>query len=173
VGAKLVGDTAAVTALLDRLLHHAPVLKCGRRLRVDSVRSGLLPAHKCSHGHSKAVSNSVIVKIRQMSHSAIALLAGVLWIEPRKELHRAVSRQLLEVVGSCASDRSNPTRGELRSTYAWPMQAWYLGPDSIEQFVRIASARRRSPPDTSFPIGERSIRSRQRDRPYERILYSQ
>ena len=29
--AKLLGDTAAVTALLDRLLHHAHVLKCGPR----------------------------------------------------------------------------------------------------------------------------------------------
>ena len=28
---KLLGDTAAVTALLDRLLHHAHVLKCGPR----------------------------------------------------------------------------------------------------------------------------------------------
>ena len=27
----LLGDTAAVTALLDRLLHHAHVLKCGPR----------------------------------------------------------------------------------------------------------------------------------------------
>ena len=29
---KLLGDTAAVTALLDRLLHHAHVLKCGLEL---------------------------------------------------------------------------------------------------------------------------------------------
>ena len=28
---KLLGDAAAVTALLDRLLHHAHVLKCGPR----------------------------------------------------------------------------------------------------------------------------------------------
>ena len=28
---KLLGDTAAITALLDRLLHHAHVLKCGPR----------------------------------------------------------------------------------------------------------------------------------------------
>ena len=28
---KLLGDTAAVTALLDRLLHHAHMLKCGPR----------------------------------------------------------------------------------------------------------------------------------------------
>ena len=28
---KLLGDTAAVTAMLDRLLHHAHVLKCGPR----------------------------------------------------------------------------------------------------------------------------------------------
>ena len=27
----LLGDTAAVTALLDRLLHHEHVLKCGPR----------------------------------------------------------------------------------------------------------------------------------------------
>lgn len=30
-GGKLLGDTAAVTALLDRLLHHAHILKCGPR----------------------------------------------------------------------------------------------------------------------------------------------
>jgi DNA replication protein DnaC len=44
---KLLGDTAAVTALLDRLLHHAHVLKCGPRswrtktqadLRQEAVR---------------------------------------------------------------------------------------------------------------------------------------
>jgi DNA replication protein DnaC len=28
---KLLGDTAAVAALLDRLLHHGHVLKCGPR----------------------------------------------------------------------------------------------------------------------------------------------
>ncbi len=28
---KLLGDTAAVTALLDRLPHHAHILKCGPR----------------------------------------------------------------------------------------------------------------------------------------------
>jgi len=28
---KLLGDTAAVSALLDRLLHHGHVLKCGPR----------------------------------------------------------------------------------------------------------------------------------------------
>ncbi|MCP5058080.1 MAG: ATP-binding protein, partial [bacterium] len=28
---KLLGDTAAVTAMLDRLLHHAHFLKCGPR----------------------------------------------------------------------------------------------------------------------------------------------
>jgi DNA replication protein DnaC len=28
---KLLGDSAAVTALLDRLLHHGHVLKCGPR----------------------------------------------------------------------------------------------------------------------------------------------
>lgn len=40
---KLLGDTAAVTALLDRLLHHAHVLKCGpkswRTQKRDSARS--------------------------------------------------------------------------------------------------------------------------------------
>ena len=28
---KLLGDVAAVTAMLDRILHHGHVLKCGRR----------------------------------------------------------------------------------------------------------------------------------------------
>jgi DNA replication protein DnaC len=28
---KLLGDSAAVTAMLDRLLHHGDVLKCGPR----------------------------------------------------------------------------------------------------------------------------------------------
>ena len=42
---KLLGDNAAVTALLDRLLHHAHVLKCGpksyrtRASRADSAAS--------------------------------------------------------------------------------------------------------------------------------------
>ena len=34
---KLLGDTAAVTALLDRLLHHAHVLKCGPELAHQSA----------------------------------------------------------------------------------------------------------------------------------------
>jgi len=28
---KLLGDSAAVTAMLDRLLHHGHILKCGPR----------------------------------------------------------------------------------------------------------------------------------------------
>ena len=39
---KLLGDTAAVTALLDRLLHHAHVLTCGPRswrTRLQSERA--------------------------------------------------------------------------------------------------------------------------------------
>ena len=35
---KLLGDTAAVTARLDRLLHHAHILKCGPRRSVDGSR---------------------------------------------------------------------------------------------------------------------------------------
>ena len=41
---KLLGDTAAVTALLDRLLHHAHVLTCGPR----SWRTKLQPATDAS-----------------------------------------------------------------------------------------------------------------------------
>ncbi len=40
---KLLGDTAAVTALLDRLLHHAHVLKCGPRSWRTKVTSDLHP----------------------------------------------------------------------------------------------------------------------------------
>ena len=38
---KLLGDTAAVTALLDRLLHHAHVLKCGLRSWRTKVQTDL------------------------------------------------------------------------------------------------------------------------------------
>ena len=40
-GGKLLGDTAAVTALLDRLLHHAHVLKCGPRSWRTKVQTDL------------------------------------------------------------------------------------------------------------------------------------
>lgn len=38
---KLLGDTAAVTAMLDRLLHHAHVLKCGPRSWRTKLRGDL------------------------------------------------------------------------------------------------------------------------------------
>ena len=38
---KLLGDTAAVTALLDRLLHHAHVLKCGPKSWRTKVHTDL------------------------------------------------------------------------------------------------------------------------------------
>lgn len=41
--AKLLGDTAAVSALLDRLLHHAHVLKCGPRSWRTKTASDLIP----------------------------------------------------------------------------------------------------------------------------------
>ncbi len=40
---KLLGDTAAVTALLDRLLHHAHVLKCGPRSWRTKIHTDLHP----------------------------------------------------------------------------------------------------------------------------------
>jgi DNA replication protein DnaC len=42
---KLLGDTAAVTALLDRLLHHAHVLKCGPRSWRTKVHADLPPGN--------------------------------------------------------------------------------------------------------------------------------
>ena len=38
---KLLGDTAAVTAMLDRLLHHAHILKCGPQSWRSRVKTGL------------------------------------------------------------------------------------------------------------------------------------
>ena len=38
---ELLGDTAAVTALLDRLLHHAHVIRCGPRSWRTKVRTAL------------------------------------------------------------------------------------------------------------------------------------
>ena len=43
---KLLGDTAAVTALLDRLLHHAHVLKCGPRSWRTKLLGDLPPGEK-------------------------------------------------------------------------------------------------------------------------------
>jgi hypothetical protein len=40
-GGKLLGDTAAVTTLLDRLLHHARVLKSGPRSWRTKVQTDL------------------------------------------------------------------------------------------------------------------------------------
>ena len=40
---KLLGDIAAVTALLDRLLRHAHVLKCGPRSWRTKVHTDLRP----------------------------------------------------------------------------------------------------------------------------------
>ena len=41
---KLLGDTAAVTALLDRMLHHAHILKCGPRSWRTKLHTDLRPA---------------------------------------------------------------------------------------------------------------------------------
>ena len=35
---KLLGDSAAVTAMLDRLLHHGHVLKCGPRTETNRLQ---------------------------------------------------------------------------------------------------------------------------------------
>lgn len=45
---KLLGDTAAVTALLDRLLHHAHVLKCGPRSWRTKIHADLRPEEATS-----------------------------------------------------------------------------------------------------------------------------
>ena len=40
---KLLGDAAAVTAMLDRLLHHGHVLKCGPRSRRTKLTAATAP----------------------------------------------------------------------------------------------------------------------------------
>jgi DNA replication protein DnaC len=40
---KLLSDTAAVTAMLDRLLHHAHILKCGPRSWRSREKAALRP----------------------------------------------------------------------------------------------------------------------------------
>ena len=45
---KLLGDTAAVTALLDRLLHHAHVIKCGPRSWRTKSQTDLRQEHATS-----------------------------------------------------------------------------------------------------------------------------
>ena len=51
---KLFGETAAVTALLERLLHHAHVLKCGPRSWRTKVHTDLRLEE--SVGRTQAVS---------------------------------------------------------------------------------------------------------------------
>jgi DNA replication protein DnaC len=48
---KLLGDTAAVTALLDRLLHHAHVLKCGPRSWRTKVQADCAPRRRRTRTH--------------------------------------------------------------------------------------------------------------------------
>ncbi len=38
---RLLGDTAAVTAMLDRILHHGHILQCGPRSWRTRIRTGL------------------------------------------------------------------------------------------------------------------------------------
>jgi hypothetical protein len=45
---KLLSDTAAVMALLDRLLHHAHVLKCGLRSWRNKVQTTCVPSRRRS-----------------------------------------------------------------------------------------------------------------------------
>src|ERR1700722_7681740 len=67
---KLLGDSAAVTAMLDRLLHHGHILKCGPRSRrtkrpgegapsrkqAGRARPELSEAStKCSHGSTNEI----------------------------------------------------------------------------------------------------------------------
>ena len=51
---KLLGDSAAVTAMLDRLLHHGHVLKCGPRswrVTTDVYRQGDNEVKRTALGH--------------------------------------------------------------------------------------------------------------------------
>src|ERR1043165_6988456 len=49
---KLLGDTAAVTAMLDRLLHHAHVLKCGPRSWRTKVHTDCARRSRRSRTHA-------------------------------------------------------------------------------------------------------------------------
>ena len=52
---KLLGDTAAVTAPLDRRLHHAHVLKCGPRSWRTKVHTICSPGTACGRTHSASI----------------------------------------------------------------------------------------------------------------------
>ena len=55
---KLLGDTAAVSAMLDRLLHHGHILKCGPRSY--RLKSGSVNAHsQTSHRQELASDHSL------------------------------------------------------------------------------------------------------------------
>ena len=57
---KLLGDTAAVTALLDRLLHHAHVLKCRPRSWRTRVRTTLVESRGDAYPVGEAVAHPAL-----------------------------------------------------------------------------------------------------------------
>ena len=67
---KLLGDTAAVTALLDRLLHHAHVLKCGPRSWRTKVAHRLAPggaSRSRTHGSRSPVCGGRFCPVDRMA----------------------------------------------------------------------------------------------------------
>src|SRR5262249_49003479 len=104
---KLLGDTAAVTALLDRLLHHAHVLKCGPRswrtnrqtdLQLEAASKQNSPASVVVAGLAVSISGrfSAVRRGNEMWHidtTVIRLLDGT-----RAYLHAVIdnySRRIL------------------------------------------------------------------------------
>ena len=57
---KLLGDTAAVTALLDRLLHHAHVLKCGPGAGAPSSTPTCVTRRQRGKPHPVSAATSVV-----------------------------------------------------------------------------------------------------------------
>ena len=74
---KLLGDVAAVSAMLDRLLHHGHVLKCGPRSWRTKDRAGIIRKRRSSLCEGAALALPGFIAFRQNGCSARAACAAL------------------------------------------------------------------------------------------------
>ena len=102
---KLLGDTAAVTALLDRLLHHAHVLTCGPR----SWRTRLHGERAAPGGVMRAMTR------RALARSATISAGAAIAVPPKTPLARSCMATLQHTrLGAVAYGRICPV-------HVWPV----------------------------------------------------
>ena len=127
---KLLGDTAAVTALLDRLLHHAHILKCGPRSWRTRVQTTLLAGAKDDPRDARVLASALrtdphclerqaptdpaIVELREWSRVFLSHDCRFRWCRPMNPTITRLS----------SSSRTNPIRMVCRGSRLVPLPMW-------------------------------------------------